>query len=482
MKEVVPVILCGGSGTRLWPLSRSNYPKQFINMFGNKSLFQESFLRAQQLSSDSHCVQPTCVVTHEDHRYLALGQINELSMNSASIYLLEPAVRNTAPALTLAALQAVEKNPESILVVLPADQLIDNQSEFGTVINQAIELASQGSIVVLGVPPTHPETGYGYIQRGKPIEDQFGYDVLKFVEKPNLELAKQYLNSGDFFWNAGIFVLSAGCWLSALEELAPDIKKTVYESWLAKSIDGAFVRPNSKKYDQVPSNSVDYAVIERCSEFNIPVKMLPLNAGWSDVGSWDAVHRASNPDEVGNVTQGDVFLDQSTGSYVRADSRLVVGVGLKDLTVIETADAILVANKSDAKAVRDIVDLLAKQSRVEKESHRKVYRPWGWYDTIDEGKLFKVKRIQVKPGASLSLQLHHHRSEHWVVVSGVAEVTCEERTFRLIANQSSYIAVGEKHRLVNPGDTPLEIIEVQVGDYLGEDDIFRFDDTYGRVN
>jgi len=482
VKEVVPVILCGGSGTRLWPLSRSNYPKQFINMFGNKSLFQESFLRAQQLSSDSYCVQPTCVVTHEDHRYLALGQINELSISAASIYLLEPAARNTAPALTLAALQAFEKNPESILVVLPADQLIDNQPEFVSVVNQAIELASQGSIVVLGVPPTHPETGYGYIQRGKSIEDQFGYDVLKFVEKPNLELAKQYLNSGDFFWNAGIFVLSAGCWLSALEELGPDIKKTVYESWLAKSIDGVFVRPNPEIYDQVPSNSIDYAVIEKCSELNSPVKMLPLNAGWSDVGSWDAVHRASQPNEVGNVIQGDVFLDQSTGSYVRADSRLVVGVGLKDLTVIETADAVLVANKSDAQAVRDMVDLLAKQSRVEKESHRKVYRPWGWYDTIDEGKLFKVKRIQVKPGASLSLQKHHHRSEHWVVVSGVAEVTCEERTFRLIANQSSYIAVGEKHRLVNPGDIPLEIIEVQVGDYLGEDDIVRFDDAYGRVN
>jgi mannose-1-phosphate guanylyltransferase/mannose-6-phosphate isomerase len=481
VKEVVPVILCGGSGTRLWPLSRSNYPKQFINMFGDKSLFQGSFLRVQQLSGDSHRVQSTCVVTHEDHRYLALGQINELDMHAALIYLLEPVARNTAPALTLAALQAVEKNPESILVVLPADQLIDNQFEFSSVVNQAIELASQGSIVVLGVPPTHPETGYGYIQRGESIEGQFGYNVLKFVEKPNLELAKQYLDSGDYFWNAGIFVLSAGLWLSALEVLAPDIKKTVCESWLAKSIDGAFVRPNPEIYDQVPSNSIDYAVIEKCSEFNIPVKMLPLNAGWSDVGSWDAVHRASEPDEVGNVTQGDVFLDQSTGSYVRSESRLVAGIGLKDLTVIETADAVLVANKFDSQTVKYVVDMLAKQSRVEKESHRKVYRPWGWYDTIDEGELFKVKRIQVNPGASLSLQMHHHRSEHWVVVSGIAKIICDDKDFTLMPNQSAYIEAGKKHRLANDGSLPLEIIEVQSGCYLGEDDIVRFDDAYGRA-
>jgi len=478
----MPVVLCGGSGTRLWPLSRSNYPKQFINMFGDKSLFQDSFLIAQQLSGNSHCLQPTCVVTHEDHRYLASGQINELGMHAASIYLLEPAARNTAPALTLAALQAIEKNAESILVVLPADQLIENQADFVSVVNQAIEFASQGSIVVLGVPPTHPETGYGYIQRGAQIECEYGYDVLKFVEKPSSELAKQYLDSGDYFWNAGIFILSAVRWLSALDVLAPDIKKTVCESWLAKSIDGSFIRPHPEKYDLVPSNSIDYAVIEKCSEFNIPLKMLPLNAGWSDVGSWDAVYRAADPDEDGNVTQGDVFLDQSSGCYVRSESRLVAGIGLKDLIVIETADAVLITYKYNSQAVKRIVDMLAKQSRVEKESNRKVCRPWGWYDTIDEGKLFKVKRIFVNPGASLSLQMHLHRSEHWVVVSGIADIISGDKNFRLKANQSTYIKAGEKHRIANCGESPLEIIEVQSGIYLGEDDIVRFDDIYGRVD
>ncbi len=482
MKYVVPVILCGGSGTRLWPLSRASYPKQFINMFGQNSLFQASFLRVQQLDGPLHSLQPTCIVTHEDHRFLALEQVNQIAVNNSTSFFLEPSSRNTAPALTLAALQAFEQNPESILVVLPADQLIENQAEFNSVLNQAIELASQGSIIVLGVPPTHPETGYGYIQRGKVIQDQVGYEVSKFVEKPSFDLAKQYFDSGEFFWNAGIFVLSAARWLSALEEISPNIKEAVTESWLSRSVDGIFIRPNAPKYDQVPSKSIDYAVIEKCGEYNIPIKVLPLNVGWSDVGSWDAIHRASSPNDEGNVTQGDVLLDKSAGSYVRAESRLVVGVGLKNLTVIETADAVLVANQSDAQAVKGVVDILAKQSRIERETHQKVYRPWGWYDTIDEGPFFKVKRIQVKPGASLSLQLHHHRSEHWVVVSGLAEVTCGDKIFRLTANQSGYIGVGEKHRLANPGETSLEIIEVQVGSYLGEDDIVRLDDNYGRLD
>jgi mannose-1-phosphate guanylyltransferase/mannose-6-phosphate isomerase len=482
MKYVVPVILCGGSGTRLWPLSRASYPKQFINMFGQNSLFQASFLRGQQLGSALYSLQPACVVTHEDHRFLALEQVNQIAVNDSTSFFLEPSSRNTAPALTLAALQAFEQNPESILVVLPADQLIENQAEFNSVLSQAIELATQGSIIVLGVPPTHPETGYGYIQRGKVTKDQVGYEVSKFVEKPSFDLAAQYFNSGEFFWNAGIFVLTAARWLSALEEISPNIKEVVTESWFSRSVDGIFIRPNAPKYDEVPSRSIDYAVIEKCGEYNIPIKVLPLNAGWSDVGSWDAIHRVSNKDDVGNVTQGDVLLDKSEGSYVRAESRLVVGVGLKNLTVIETADAVLVANQSDAQAVKDMVDLLAKQSRIERETHQKVYRPWGWYDTIDEGPFFKVKKIHVKPGASLSLQLHHHRSEHWVVVSGVADVSCGDKIFRLIANQSSYIPAGEKHRLANPGKTPLEIIEVQVGSYLGEDDIVRLEDAYGRLN
>lgn len=481
MNIIAPVILSGGSGTRLWPLSRDSYPKQFICMFNQKSLFQTSFLRAHRLNDNFDCI-PSCIVTHDDYRHLVVEQINQLALNVSPSILLESSARNTAPALTLAALHAFNINPDTILVVLPADQLIENEAELNSVLSEAIELTSDGSIVVLGVPPTHPETGYGYIQRGKKIAGRVGYEVSKFIEKPNFDTAKQYLESGDFFWNAGILILSAKRWLSALEEITPSIKESICESWLTRSRDGSFIRPDPKKYDQVRTISIDYAIIEKCCEFNIPVKVLPLNAGWSDVGSWDAIHRASNPDDAGNVTHGDVLLDKSAGSYVRAESRLVVGVGLKNLIVIETADAILVANQSDAQAVKGIVDILAKQSRIKRETHQKVYRPWGWYDTIDEGPFFKVKRIQVKPGASLSLQLHHHRSEHWVVVSGLAEVTCGDKIFRLTANQSSYIGVGEKHRLANPGKTSLEIIEVQVGSYLGEDDIVRLEDVYGRLN
>ena len=482
MKKVIPVILCGGSGTRLWPLSRSSFPKQFISIFEKKTLFQDVVSRAKLINKKNTKNDVLYVVTNEECRFLALDQVNSIKDDVKIKILLEPVSRNTAPALTLAALQAIDEDADSILVVLPSDQLILDAEKFSSAIECAVQIAAKGSIVVLGVPPERPETGYGYIQKANKKGVRGEYEVVQFVEKPGIELAAQFLSSEDFFWNAGIFVLSAARWLSALEEISPKIKEAVTESWLSRLIDGIFIRPNAPNYDQVLSKSIDYAVIEKCGEYNIPIKVLPLNAGWSDVGSWDAIHRASNPNDAGNVTQGDVLLDKSAGSYVRAESRLVVGVGLKNLTVIETADAVLVANQSDAQAVKGIVDVLAKQSRIERETHQKVYRPWGWYDTIDRGPFFKVKRIQVKPGASLSLQLHHHRSEHWVVVSGIAEVTCGDKIFRLTANQSSYISVGEKHRLANPGENSLEIIEVQVGSYLGEDDIVRLDDIYGRLD
>jgi mannose-1-phosphate guanylyltransferase/mannose-6-phosphate isomerase len=391
--------------------------------------------------------------------------------------------RNTAPAITLAALQAAEGGGDPILVVTPADQTLQNGAAFTEALQQSIRAAAAGGVVILGVAPDKPETGYGYIQHfGRP--GAYGeYKVVQFAEKPDLETAKAYLADGEHTWNSGMFVLRASTWLKALQQFRPDILAATQLAWSDKTIDATFVRPSKEAFAKVPSESIDYAVMEKCPSSNIPLHMVPLDAGWSDLGAWDAVwqvNRDGKQDAQGNVTQGDTLLTDTHSTFVHASSRLVAAVGVSDLIIVETADAVLVADRTQSQNVKKLVQQLEQRNRDELSLHRKVHRPWGWYDSIDEGERFKVKRIQVKPGASLSLQKHHHRAEHWIVVKGTAEITNGDKVFMLTENQSTYIPLGEVHRLANPGSIPLEIIEVQSGGYLGEDDIVRFEDTYGR--
>ncbi|WP_431484856.1 mannose-1-phosphate guanylyltransferase/mannose-6-phosphate isomerase [Pseudomonas solani] len=472
-----PVVLCGGSGTRLWPLSRSGFPKQFLCLVGNDSLFQQSIKRLQGGSGANNAPASSYIVCNEDHRFLAQEQLRELGVDNAT-FLLEPVGRNTAPALTLAALAARDTGTDPILVVTPADQAITDDEAFRAVMYRAVESASEGNIVILGITPDRPETGYGYIKVA--INDEAVVAVERFVEKPDRGTAQAYLDEGGYYWNAGLFVLKASVWLAALESFRPDILQASVKSWAGKRIDGAFIRPDKEAFTAIPSESIDYAVMEKCPGSALPIKMLPLDAGWSDLGAWDSVWSVSPKDDKGNALQGDVLITESDNSLVHASSRLVALVGVDNLVVIETADAVLVAGRSRCQDVKQIVSLLNQQSREEHTLHRKVHRPWGWYDSIDEGGRFKVKRIQVNPKASLSLQKHHHRAEHWIVVQGTAEITRGSETLLLTENQSTYIPLGEVHRLANIGSTPLEIIEVQSGNYLGEDDIVRFDDEYGR--
>ncbi len=490
----LPVILCGGSGTRLWPLSRTGFPKQFLELSGNDqhtSLFQEAVERLNQISPGFIPLGNTLIVTNEDHRFLVLDQISQMSGIGATL-LLEPEGRNTAPALTLAALYALEINADQshdpILVVTPADQTIQNTDAFTNALQNCISVvagdASNKTIAILGITPTAPETGYGYIKRTGDKGSFAEYIVEQFAEKPNLETAKAYLENGNYFWNSGMFVLHASTWLAALKEFRSDILDATQKAWNQKTLDQAdsatFLRPDKGLFSGIPSESIDYAVIEKCPGSNYQVKMVELDAGWSDLGAWDAVWQVGNKDADGNVTSGDVLINNSTNSLVHATSRLVSTVGLDNMIVIETPDAVLVADRSKSQDVRYIVNQLEAKHREEKNLHRKVARPWGWYDSVDEGERFKVKRIQVKPGASLSLQMHHHRAEHWIVVKGTAEITNGESIITLTENQSTFIPQGQMHRLANPGKTPLEIIEVQSGSYLGEDDIVRFEDAYGR--
>lgn len=472
-----PVIICGGSGTRLWPLSRAGFPKQFLVLSGNQSLFQEAVQRVTGLSGDSDAFP--LVVCNEAHRFLVLEQLREMGEKQARV-LLEPVGRNTAPAVTLAALQALEDDADAILAVVPSDQTVTDASTFVDALNSAVQAAAGGAVVVLGVPPDRPETGYGYIRvSGKPgAHGQF--HVEEFVEKPDAETAVRYLAAGGYSWNAGIFVLKASVWMAALEEFRPDIAEACRKAWALRATDSAFIRPGADAFAAIPAESVDYAVMEKCPGSRFRVEMVPLSAGWSDLGAWDAVWSVAEKDADGNAIRGDVLLAGCERSFVHAESRLVGVVGLKDVVVVETADAVLVADKTRSQDVKKIVAELQAKKRSEHELHRQVHRPWGWYDSVDEGGRFKVKRIMVKPKASLSLQMHHHRAEHWIVVRGTAEVTCGDRTLLLTENQSTYIPLGATHRLVNPGSIPLEIIEVQSGSYLGEDDIVRFEDNYGR--
>jgi mannose-1-phosphate guanylyltransferase/mannose-6-phosphate isomerase len=482
MIQVTPVILCGGSGTRLWPLSRTGFPKQFLCLTGNESLFQQAAQRLAALGNDSIQVAAPVIVSGEDHRFLASEQLREVGI-ALGTALLEPTGRNTAPALTLAALAAVQDGQDPVLVVTPADQTIAKPTAFTAAVQQAIAQAAQGHIVILGVTPDKPETGYGYIRTALSSSATPSANVLNvaaFVEKPNLQTAQQYLSEGGYYWNAGMFVLKASVWLAAIEQFAPAILQATRTAWDARKTDDAFVRPGKAEFEAIPSESVDYAVMEHCPGSAFPIQMVPLDAGWSDLGAWDAVWQVQPKDAQGNAHVGDVLHTDSHNTLVHASSRLVALVGVSDLVVVETADAVLVASKSRSQDVKHIVNQLNTQKREEQTLHRKVHRPWGWYDSIDEGGRFKVKRIQVKPNASLSLQKHHHRAEHWIVVTGTAEITNGNRVLTLTENQSTYIPLGEVHRLANPGSIPLEIIEVQSGSYLGEDDIVRFEDYYGR--
>lgn len=480
MISALPVILCGGSGTRLWPLSRAGFPKQFLVLSGTISLFQQAVLRVNALGAPDIKLGQTLVVTGEEHRFLALDQLRELKEIDATL-LLEPVAKNTAPALTLAALKAIEADQDPVLIVTPADQTIQKTEAFTIVLQQAIREADSGKIVILGIAPTDPATGYGYIKYHGDADDFGGFSVEQFAEKPDLATAMTYLASGDYAWNGGMFVLRASVWLDVLGELRPDIKTSVEAAWGSNTMDASFVRPNKALFDKVPSESIDYAVMEKSPSVGVGIKMIPLDAGWNDLGVWEAVWQVGDADRDGNVTSGDTLLADTTNSYVHASSRLVSAVGVDNLVVIETPDAVLVADKNHSQSVKKIVKQLADQNRAEEILHRKVHRPWGWYDSIDEGLSFKVKRIQVKPGGSLSLQKHAHRAEHWVVIKGVAAIENGDQRLTLVENQSTYIPPGVKHRLSNPGDEPLEIIEVQSGSYLGEDDIVRFDDNYGRV-
>jgi mannose-1-phosphate guanylyltransferase/mannose-6-phosphate isomerase len=418
------------------------------------------------------------VVGNEDHRFLVLDQLAGLELPPATL-LLEPTGRNTAPAMTLAALEATQQGRDPVLVVTPADQSIGDEAAFTESLRRAVRAAATGEFVILGVAPDRPETGYGYIRCERMGQGEM--KVAKFVEKPDGATAQRYIDDGGYYWNSGMFVVRASLWLKALGQFRADILAATRSAWAGRSVDASFVRPDKALFEAIPSESVDYAVMEKCpGTADFDIRMVPLAAAWSDLGAWDAVWQVSAKDAGGNATMGDALLSDTHDSLVHATSRLVGVIGLHDVVVVETPDAVLVADRSRSQDVKHIVGQLQQAGRSEQSLHRLVHRPWGWYDSIDSGPRFQVKRIMVKPGASLSLQKHHHRAEHWIVVSGTAEVTNGDQVTLLTENQSTYIPLGQVHRLANPGKVPLEIIEVQSGSYLGEDDIVRFDDHYGR--
>jgi mannose-1-phosphate guanylyltransferase / mannose-6-phosphate isomerase len=476
--RIQPVIMAGGSGTRLWPLSRAGFPKQFLSLGSDDSLFQQAVARLVGLGGADIAVEAPLIVGNAEHRFLALEQLREKGVEPAAV-ILEPVGRNTAPALTLAALAASEKGDDPVLVVSPADQTVTDPAAFKAALQQAVRGAADGTIVILGVTPTSPETAYGYIRStaGEGLQK-----VAQFVEKPDAATAARYLSEGGYTWNSGMFVLRASVWLKALEQFRPDILAATRAAWSGRTPDERFIRPTREAFLAVPSESVDYAVMERCPGSAFDIRMVPLDAGWSDLGAWDAVWQVAAKDAAGNSSVGDVMFEDSRNTLVHASGRLVTALGVDNVVIVETADAVLVADRERSQDVKKLVNRLDKDKRTEQSMHRKVHRPWGWYDSVDAGPRFQVKRIMVNPGATLSLQMHHHRAEHWIVVQGTAEVTCGERKMILTENQSTYIPLGETHRLANPGKLPLEIIEVQSGSYLGEDDIVRFEDTYGRTS
>ncbi|CAM0999932.1 mannose-1-phosphate guanylyltransferase/mannose-6-phosphate isomerase [Rhodanobacter sp. Root179] len=469
---LIPLILSGGSGTRLWPVSRKNLPKQFLALAGKGTLFQQTIARTRQLPD----VAAPIVVASEDHRFLAADQLLEAGIRDASI-VLEPLARNTAPAIALGALQALQRDPEAMLLVLPADHLIGDTDAFVEAVRQAQPLAAQDWLVTFGIRPDRPETGFGYIRRADAI-DRHGYRVEQFVEKPDLATAQSYLADGGYDWNSGMFLFKAARYLEELAAHAPAMLEAVRMAHAKATVDLDFVRIDRDAFAPVPDDSIDYAVMEKTRR----AAVIPVSCAWSDIGSWSALWLTGDKDADGNLREGDTLAVDTHRSLLRShDRHLLATVGVDDLIVVTTPDATLVAHRDAAQDVKKIVEQLKAAGRSEHSLHRVVHRPWGNYDSLEEGERFQVKRIQVKPGASLSLQKHHHRAEHWIVVSGTAEVTCDDKVFLLGENQSTYIPLGSKHRLRNPGKVVLELIEVQSGSYLGEDDIVRFDDVYGRV-
>lgn len=469
---ILPVIMAGGTGSRLWPLSRELYPKQFLSLSGDQTMLQQTIAR---LNGVEHSAP--ILICNEEHRFIAAEQMRLGGFNHDGI-ILEPVGRNTAPAIALAALHAMHhttQGEESLLLVLAADHIIENVIEFHSAINNAIPHAQQGQLVTFGIVPTSPETGYGYINAGNALDNAF--TVSKFVEKPDLETAQGYLDSGEYYWNSGMFLFKASTYIAALKEHAPEMLAVCEEAMQAPSEDRDFIRVDKDVFETCPDDSVDYAVMEKSEN----VVVVPMDAGWSDVGSWSALWDVSQKDENNNVSHGDVLHAGSTNSYCYAEHKLIATVGVDNLVIVETKDAILVANKDKVQDVKTIVNQLKDAGRSEQIIHREVYRPWGKYDSIDAGLRDQVKRITVKPGEKLSIQKHHHRSEHWIVVSGTASVLNGDKTFLVTENESTYIPLGSIHALENPGKIPLEMIEVQTGSYLGEDDIIRFEDKYGRL-
>ncbi len=466
---IIPVILSGGSGTRLWPLSRELHPKQLLSLIGQRTMLQETVQRLSGLD-----VGDPIIVCNETHRFLVAEQLRTIGCKTGAI-VLEPTGRNTAPAIALAALVAkASGTPDAQLLVLAADHVIRNVPAFHTAIELASAAAAKKSLVTFGIVPAAPETGYGYIRRGE--RQDAVYRIAEFVEKPDVDRARKFLASGEYYWNSGMFMFRADRYLEELERLAPDIAASCRDAFAGAKHDLDFTRVDTKVFEACRSESIDYAVMEKTND----ALVVPLDAGWSDVGSWASLHAVLTQDAQKNSLVGDVIAEDTYNSYIHSESRLVATVGLRDHVVIETKDAVLVAPKERVQDVKKLVTRLKQQGRYEHALHRQVYRPWGSYDSIDEGERFQVKRLVVRPGGVLSLQMHHHRAEHWVVVSGTARITCGEKIFLLEENQSTYIPIGARHRIENPGRIPLHIIEVQSGTYLGEDDIVRFEDQYGR--
>jgi mannose-1-phosphate guanylyltransferase / mannose-6-phosphate isomerase len=475
--KITPVILCGGSGTRLWPLSRQHSPKQFLKLVGDTTLFQQSVSRAIALENDDIQIEEILVVTNENHRFLVLEQLNELKLNVPARILLEPEPKNTAPALTLAAFAAQDTNSNSVLVVTPADHYVKDLHQFTRSMHEAIKAAKCKTIVTLGINPTRPDTGFGYIHYEG---DGMAKNVLTFKEKPELDAAKQMIEQGQHAWNGGMFIMQSQTWLYAIQQSNPKIYTSIEKAWQNKNKDQWFERSDAELFKQSLSDSIDYAVMEKAKEIKIDVKLVVLNAGWSDLGSFDALDEIEKKDNNGNIFKGDVVSLNTRNTIAITSKKNISLLGVENLIVIETADSVLVANKGDAQSIKHLVKILEKNHKNLLDEHARVNRPWGWFETLEEGNTFKVKRIQIDPRKSISLQRHQKRSEHWVVVKGVGTITKDHEKFNLTENQSTYIEKNQIHQIENLTDKNLEIIEVQSGNYLGEDDIERLEDKYGR--